>query len=69
MCDSGMNDKKVRAYRVTRSDYPGNNCTYRNVDTLIDGEFDGAEVGDKITIELVEMTEDQLESLPDFEGW
>ena len=54
---------------MTRTDYPGNSCTYRDWDTLRDGELDGAEVGDKITVELLEMTEHQFENLPEFEGW
>ena len=70
MCDSGTNDKIVNAYVVTRLDYaPGNSCTYRDGATLIDAEFDGAEEGDSIVITLKRMTEDQLEKLPDFEGW
>jgi len=69
MCDSGTNDKLVRVYTVTRKDYPGNSCTYRDAGTLIDGEFDGAEIGDSISITLGQMTEHQLENLPDFEGW
>ena len=69
MCDSGTNDKMVHGYKVTRSDYPGNSCSYRDGATAIYAELDGAEVGDKITIELIQMTEDQWEDLPEFEGW
>lgn len=71
MCDSGTNDKKVLAYKVTR-EADGNgkkSCTYRSMDAVADAEFDGAEPGDKIEIELVEMTEHELENLPEFEGW
>jgi hypothetical protein len=63
-----MPDEKVYCYKVTRADYPGNSCTFRDWDA-INAEFDGAEVGDKITIELLQMTETELENLPDFEGW
>jgi hypothetical protein len=69
MGDSGTNDTRVRAYRVTRADYPGTSCTYRDAQTAIDAEFDGAEVGDKVTIEMIEMTEDEFDNLPEFEGW
>jgi len=65
MCDSGT---KVRVFKVTRPD-TNQCCIYRDGATLIDGEFDGAEIGDTITIELLEMTEDDLEKLPEFEGW
>lgn len=69
MCDSGKNDKKIQVYKVTRPDCPGNSCTYKDGDTLIDGEFDGADVGDSIMVTLVEMTEDEFENLDEFEGW
>jgi len=70
MCDSGTNDKKVRMFKVTRPDLGTNqSCTYGDLATIQDAEFDGAEIGDKITIELVEMTEDERENLPEFEGW
>jgi hypothetical protein len=68
-CDSGTNDRKIRVFKVTRPDYPGNSCTYRDAATAIDGEFDGAEPGDTIHITLMEMSEDELERLPEFEGW
>jgi hypothetical protein len=69
MCDSGTNDKPVRMFKVTRADYPGNSCAYGDLATIQDAEFDGAEIGDKITIELIEITEDERENLPEFEGW
>lgn len=69
MCDSGTNDKMIRGYTVTRADYPGSSCSYRDWGTLLDAELDGAEIGDKITIELIQMTEDKWEDLPEFEGW
>lgn len=69
MCDSGTNDKKVKMFKVTRAEYPGNSCTYGDLATVQDAEFGGAEIGEKITIELIEMTEDQRDNLPEFEGW
>jgi len=39
----------------------------------LSGEFDGveeyAEVGDKLTIEIIEMPEEEYDKLPEFEGW
>ena len=70
MCGSGTNEKKVRMFKVTRPDLGINRrCTYGDLATVQDAEFDGAEIGDKITIELIEMTEDERENLPEFEGW
>jgi len=36
---------------------------------MIEAEFDSAEPGDRIVLELVEMSEDEFEHLDEFEGW
>jgi len=41
----------------------------RMSDTGLLAEFDGAEIGEAITVELCEMTEQELDDLPEFEGW
>ena len=35
----------------------------------LDGELDGISTGDKIILEVVEMTEEEFQNLPEFEGW
>ena len=62
---------KIRVYKVTRPDegFGGNWCVYRDWDSVRDAEFDCADPGDKITIELAEMTKEELDGLPEFEGW
>jgi hypothetical protein len=45
-----------------------------NAMNALQGEFDGlskynTEVGDKWTIEIIEMEEKDFESLPEFDGW
>ena len=35
----------------------------------IDGDFDGAEAGTKIELELLALTADEYEKLPEFTGW
>ena len=65
MC--GENAPKKRFFKVSREGM--GSWISRDWDTIKDSEFDGAEVGDKITIELVEMTEPELEALPEFMGW
>jgi hypothetical protein len=71
MCDSGRNDKKVRCVRETRPDYDdsGSSCTWRLSAIDIEDLFDGADVGEKVVLELCEMTEEELDALPEFEGW
>lgn len=36
---------------------------------LWDGNISEMEVGDTMIIEVVEMTQEQCEALPEFEGW
>lgn len=69
MCDSGTNDKKVKVFKVFRPDCGGQHWITRDWATIQDGEFEDGEPGDRIIIELAEMTEDQIEKLPEFEGW
>ena len=69
MCDSGTNDQKVKVFKITRPDYGKTSWVSPDWDIIKDAEFDGMEVGDKIGIEVVEMTQHELENLKDFEGW
>lgn len=62
----------MRYVKITREDTGG--CyiqpyTPRDVMNVIDGEFNGAEPGDKIILELIEMTDAEYEALPEFQGW
>ena len=65
MC--GENEPKKRFFKVSREGM--GSWVSRDWDTIRDSEFDGMEVGDKIQIEVVEMTEPELEALPEFLGW
>jgi hypothetical protein len=57
------------AFKVTRPKTHGKlSCTYSDW-TAIESEFDGAEFGESITVELVDLTPEQVAELPDFEGW
>lgn len=69
MCDSGVDETKVRVFKVMRPDYGKKWCVFRDWASVADAEFDGAEIGDQIIVELAEMTQHELENLPDFEGW
>lgn len=57
--------------KVTRPDSHGEkfSCTYRLQGFSAADEFDGADIGEKITLELIEMTDEEYTALPDFEGW
>ncbi len=75
MCDSGKAiEKKIPCVKETRSDASGY-CMWRvdpgaNVSAFdIHAVFDGCEVGETVTLEYCEMTEAELEALPEFEGW
>ena len=55
--------------RITREGMSGYIQPLDELATALDGEFDGAQSGDEITLELVEMEESEYEALPEFEGW
>jgi len=59
---------KKKVYRVSRPDIdPGKFCVLQNWNE-VESEFDGADVGEKITIELQELTQAEYEALGDFRG-
>ena len=57
------------AYKVTRPALGKQWCIYRDPQTLADAELTDSEVGDVLHIEVAEMTEAELNALPEFEGW
>ncbi len=61
--------ERVRVFRVMRPDMGNVSWISRDWETIADAEFDGAEAGDRITVEVAYMTEQELEKLPEFEGW
>lgn len=54
---------------VTRPDFGKQYCVYRTWEAVKDGEFDGAEDGETIYVTMKMMTPEELDALPDFEGW
>jgi hypothetical protein len=68
MCDSGVDETKVRVYKVFRPDC-GNQHWVTEEWGDVSSEFDGAEDGDRIVVELGTMTKDAISKLKDFEGW
>jgi hypothetical protein len=66
-----MTTDKIRCVKVTRPDSHGDRffCAYKLDGFSAKDEFDGADNGEKITLELCEMTADEYDALGDFEGW
>jgi hypothetical protein len=64
MC--GENEPKKKFFKVSREGM--GSWVSRDWETIRDSEFDGMELGDKIQIEIVQMSESELEALPEFEG-
>lgn len=60
----------ARFVKIERSDCPG---SYTNpIETLadvIDSELDGSDAGVAITLTVVEMTQEDYDKLPEFNGW
>jgi hypothetical protein len=68
MCDSEIDETKVRVFKVFRPDCGGLHWVTENWDAVT-SEWDGAEDGDRIIVELGTMTRDAISKLKDFEGW
>jgi hypothetical protein len=60
--------RQIKVYRVRRPDCGLQHCVYRTWGE-VENEFDGADNGDMIHVEMMMMTEGEFQSLPDFEGW
>ena len=59
----------IEVFVVTRPDFGKKFCIYRTWEDVKEGEFDGAEEGETIHVTMKMMTPEELEELPDFEGW
>lgn len=60
----------IRCVKVTRPETHGaQNCIYSLDKFSAFDEFDGADPGEKIQLELLELPEDVFQALPDFTGW
>ena len=57
-----------RVYVVTRPESGGKFAVYRSWGE-VESEFDGAELGDTIHVALKNMTREEFQALPAFEGW
>lgn len=56
--------------QVTRSDEDGSYVErIKDIDNCINAEFSDARPGTKLTLELLDMTEDEYDKLPEFMGW
>ena len=56
----------MRVYKITRPDIPGQFCVFQNWDTIKD---ELCETGDFIVITLLDMSSEDYDKLPEFEGW
>jgi len=65
MC--GDSEPKLRMFKVSRKGM--GSWISRDWDTIRSAELEDSEIGDEITITVCEMTEAELEALPEFEGW
>lgn len=57
----------MRVYKLYHSGIA--KCVYCTDLDVITGDLDTANIGDKILIEIADMSQDDFDKLPDFEGW
>ena len=63
-------EAKILCVKVTRPETNGGDfCVWKWDQFDAKAEMDGGEIGEKITLELCEMTVQELEDLGDFNGW
>ena len=60
--------RQLKVYKVTRPDFGNQYCVFRSWGE-VESEFDGAENGDTIHVQMMEMTQAEFDALPDFSGW
>lgn len=60
---------KIKMVKVRRPELGDHWCASHLQGFDLAAEFDGAEIGEKIEIELCEMTQEEIDAMPEFEGW
>jgi len=61
---------KKRKWLILRPDEQSPFCVIKyDPQNLWDGNISEMEEGDKMIVEVVEMTDEEIEALPEFEGW
>lgn len=60
----------IKCVKVTRPDsHAGLWCLSTLKGFSLEDEFDGTDVGETITIEYCELTQEEIDALPEFPGW
>lgn len=60
----------MRIFEISRPETHGNQkCLTAFDGRWLQDEFDGAEIGDSITVTLRDMTLAEIDALPEFRGW
>jgi hypothetical protein len=62
-----VSEKKLYP-KITRPDYGGTSYIAPDLDAAKD-EMEFSEPGDVFHIEMVEMTDEEYDALPEFDGW
>lgn len=60
--------KKVRVYKLRLPDVSGKRWCLVEASGIKD-ELEMAEAGDRFEIEVADMTQEEIDALPEFEGW
>lgn len=60
-----MNDKKI-AFKCT---FEGSHFIARTLDVIVPEIENSEQVGEKYEIEVIEISDEELDALPEFDGW
>lgn len=66
-----MNETKLRFYRVSYPDFGRASCvvTLEGMTEELNEMAHYGEVGDVMRVEIVEITQEEKDALPEFRGW
>lgn len=59
----------MKCVKIHREGMGGYVQSLADIGSALDGEFDGADPGDMVALEYVEMTQEEYDALPEFTGW
>lgn len=68
MCDSGTADQKIKVAQLYLDGVPGYCVPMAVAGALIQDELESLEDG-LLSVKIVEMTQEQFDNAPEFEGW
>lgn len=62
-------DKKKRYIKIDRPEHNGYITPIKNIAVAVESELIDSEMGDKLLLTVVELTDEEVKKLQEFTGW